>query len=669
MERMKNTMTLAAALTMTFGLSVTVSAEGSVNKDIVILYTNDVHCGIDDYIGYDGLALYKREMQAEHENVLLVDAGDAIQGTSIGSISEGEYIISLMNKVGYDAATLGNHEFDYSVSVLQKRAAELECGYICCNFYDKGTGQTLFDPYKLINCGDTQIAFVGVSTPETFSKSTPVFFQNDEGEYIYSFAEEGTALYDIVQQNVDRAREDGADYVILLAHLGETYITEGWSAQEVIANTTGIDAVIDGHSHDTTPSLTVQNKDGADVTVTQTGTKLANIGKMTITDEGLTTELISEVPAPDETIPADSYTVIADRGGADRYVDSETNVKINELNAEIEKQNRKIGETAFTLYDCDPETGVRRVRNGETNLGNLCADAARAYYNAEIAILNGGGIRKTIQAGDIRYLDLVNTLPFGNSICVSKVTGQQILDYLENNVSSYPKENGGFPNVSGIEYTIDKSIESTAAVNEFGEFTGVTGEYRVKNVLINGKPLDKERTYTLASIDYLLKNGGDGYIFSGKSELCIDEGVLHADALADYIENDLGGIIPEEYRDPYGNGRIKETDGTVQEEEPVSEPENEPEKEKTTSVREVQPVWVPSGMYGRVAVTRNGSPTSGNAAQSGSDSSSASSNTAAAAPVPANVTSNGGENPATGAALSSVMIVSLVAIIVSKRKG
>ncbi|MCR5121746.1 MAG: 5'-nucleotidase C-terminal domain-containing protein, partial [Ruminococcus sp.] len=416
----------------------------------------------------------------------------------------------------------------------------------------------------------------------------------------------------------------------------------------------------------TTPSLTVQNKDGADVTVTQTGTKLANIGKMTITDEGLTTELISEVPAPDETIPADSYTVIADRGGADRYVDSETNVKINELNAEIEKQNRKIGETAFTLYDCDPETGVRSVRNGETNLGDLCADAARAYYNAEIAILNGGGIRKTIQAGDIRYLDLMNTLPFGNSICVSKVTGQQILDYLENNVSSYPKENGGFPNVSGIEYTIDKSIESTAAVNEFGEFTGVTGGYRVNNVLINCEPLDKERLYTLASSSYLIKNGGDGYIISGKSDLFIDEGVLHADALADYIENDLGGIIPEEYSDPYGNGRIKVSDGTANEDEKEQEEKPVPEPQPLQPLAAVESSGSVSVVIpGRAAITKNVTPTSGNAAQSVADTSSASAaNAAPTAAVPA----SGGENPATGAAVSSAMIFSLAAIIVTKRK-
>ena len=676
---MKKLIVLTAALAMTAGFALNASADGSAHKDIVILYTNDVHCGIDDHIGYDGLALYKREMQAEHENVLLVDAGDAIQGASIGSMSEGADIVPLMNKVGYDAAVPGNHEFDYGLKVFLKRAEELECGYICCNITDKTTGSPLFDPYKLIDCGDTKIAFVGVDTPETFFKSTPTFFQNDQGEYIYSFSEQGTMLYDIVQESVDKARGDGADHVILLAHLGETDVTEGWSAQEVVANTNGIDAVIDAHSHDITPSLTVQNKDGADVTITQTGTKLANIGKMTITDNGITTELISEVPAPDENIPADSYTVIANRDGTDRYVDSEINIAMEELKAKYEAQNRKIGETPFALYDSEPETGVRRIRNGETNMGDLCADAVRAYYDTDVAILNGGGIRTTLRAGDIHYLDLMAVYPYGNALCAARVTGQQILDYLERGVSGYPDETPGFPNVSGIEFTIDKSVESSVTQNEFGEFTGVTGEYRVKNVLINGEPLDKERTYTLASINYLLKTGGDGYIFSGKCDLYIDEGVLDIDVLASFIENDLGGIIPEEYRNPYGNGRIKEIgyDEPIPDTEPSPEPEilpqPKPEQEEVIQIPEhrtaefyVQTTSAPGVKKSKDAANTYNPTFSDNTAYSKTETSSGSVSSAVTA-TETSASSDGG-NPETGAAVSSLTLLSLVLVFIAGKK-
>lgn len=657
---MKKTIALSvAAVTLSTAFALPASADTAAHKDIVILYTNDVHCGIDDNIGYDGLALYKREMQAEHENVILVDAGDSIQGDSVGTISDGSFIIELMNKVGYDAATIGNHEFDYGIPTLIKRGSELSCGFTCCNFIDLNTGEPVFEPYKIMECGGTKIAFVGVATPESFSKSTPTHFQNDAGEYVYSFCSEGTELIDIVQDNVSKARNEGADYVILLAHLGENYVTEEWTSLVVAANTADIDAIIDGHSHEVTPSLIVKNKEGKDVPITQTGTKLENIGKMTITDNGITTELIGSVPAPSEDIPEDTWTVIADRGGADRYVDAETNTKINEINDEISVLDRKVGETPFTLYDCDPETGERRVRNGETNLGNLCADAMRALYDTDTAIMNGGGIRKSIQAGDIRYLDLLNTYPYSNDICAARVTGQQILDYLESGVMNYPGETGGFPHVSGIEYTIDTSVKSSVTTNEYGEFTGVSGEYRVKNVLINGKPLEKDKVYSVASIKYLLAEGGDGYIFSRNCDLYMDEGQNDVEVLMRYIQEDLGGVIPERYRDPYGEGRIKVTDGT---EEKQEEPEKElaPDSKPDISA----PTYTTYNAWnGHVAVKV--STPAGTAGTSESASTSAPADPAANTPAP---TAAEDSNPATGAAVSSVAVIALAAAMLAGKK-
>ncbi len=214
----------AAAAVSLCGAVVPAYAEGSAKSDdIVILYTNDVHCGIDDHIGYDGLALYKREMETLYDTVILVDAGDAIQGSPIGSLSKGAYVTEIMNAVGYDAAVTGNHEFDYGVSELMLRADELNCGYINANFTDKTTGELIFDPYKIIDAGDKKVAFVGASTPETLSASTPTYFQNENCEYIYSFGEDGS-VYTLIQNAMDDARAEGADYVIVLGHLGESEV-------------------------------------------------------------------------------------------------------------------------------------------------------------------------------------------------------------------------------------------------------------------------------------------------------------------------------------------------------------------------------------------------------------------------------------------------------------
>ena len=532
--------------------------EAGRSDDIVILYTNDVHCGIDTNIGYDGLALYKREMQEKYKNVLLVDAGDAIQGMPIGTLSNGKYITQLMNAVGYDAAVPGNHEFDYTVAELMVRADELNCGYICANLYSNETNDLLFEPYKLIEAGDKTVAFVGATTPETLSSSTPVYFQNDSGEFIYTFGEKGD-LYKRLQDAVDGAKSEGADYVILLAHVGENWITEGWSAPEIAGNLTGIDAIIDGHSHEVTPSLKAKTKDGKDIVITQTGTKLENIGKMTITPDGkITTELINSVPTPgdDSAIPEDTWLEPDGREG--RFVDE----AVNRLMLRIESEfstilDREIGVSEYELTDKDPKTGLRRVRNGETNLGDLCADAYKYVLETDVSIVNGGGIRASMNAGKITYKDAMTVFPFANIALTAEVTGQQILDMLETGAKDYPGESGSFIHAAGIEYTIDESIESGVKLSDEGEFLGVDGEYRVKDVMINGKPLDTEKTYSLASHNYFLKNGGDGWILSGKCKILRDDVMTDSEVLSVYIRDTLGGVIPEKYSDPYGDGRIK----------------------------------------------------------------------------------------------------------------
>ena len=605
-ERMKQrllSLLLAMAMVCSLTAGMPVTAFGA-DQDIVVLYTNDVHCGVDDNIGYAGLALYKKQMQQQTPYVTLVDAGDAIQGAPIGTLSEGGYLIDIMNYVGYDVAVPGNHEFDYGMSRFLELAGRLNCGYYACNFMDKATGATVFAPYKMIAYGDTKIAYVGVSTPESFTKSTPAYFQDSAGNYIYTFCEDesGQGLYNQIQASVDAARNEGADYVILVGHLGETGVTDRWSSVNVIQNTTGIDVCIDGHSHETTPSMTVKSRDGRDVIITQTGTKLNNIGKLTIrTDGTIASELVSEVPAVGTAREYvvqknDSLSRIAKRelGSYDRWIDIYNNNldKIKDANVlqpgmrlvipgdslinedgramdyntdrfikGIQDQYNEtlkvvLGTTPYLLTVNDPADGKRRIRSGETNLGDLTADAYRVQLGADIGLSNGGGIRTDIKPGNITYNDTLAVFPFGNMGCVIEATGQKIKDALEMASRDYPEECGGFLQVSGLTYTIDTSVKSSVRLDDKGNFISVDGPYRVKDIMVNGGPIDLNRTYTVASHNYMLKSGGDGMTMFSGCNVIKDDVMVDVDVLSSYIRS-LGGAVTADYADPLGHGRIQ----------------------------------------------------------------------------------------------------------------
>lgn len=605
-ERMKQrllSLLLAMAMICSLTAGMPVTAFGA-DQDIVVLYTNDVHCGVDDNIGYAGLALYKKQMQQQTPYVTLVDAGDAIQGAPIGTLSEGGYLIDIMNYVGYDVAVPGNHEFDYGMARFLDLAGRLNCGYYACNFMDKVTGTTVFAPYKMMTYGDTKIAYVGVSTPESFTKSTPAYFQDSAGNYIYSFCEDesGQGLYNQIQASVDAARNEGAGYVILVGHLGETGVTDRWSSVNIIKNTTGIDVCIDGHSHETTPSMTVKSRDGRDVIITQTGTKLNNIGKLTIrTDGTIVSELVSEVPAMGTAREYvvqknDSLSRIAKRelGSYDRWIDIYNNNldKIRDANVlkpgmrllipgsslinedgramdyntdrfikGIQDQYNEtlkvvLGTTPYLLTVNDQADGKRRIRSGETNLGDLTADAYRVQLGADIGLSNGGGIRTDIKPGNITYNDTLAVFPFGNMGCVIEATGQKIKDALEMASRDYPEECGGFLQVSGLTYTIDTSVKSSVRLDDKGNFISVDGPYRVKDIMVNGGPIDLNRTYTVASHNYMLKSGGDGMTMFSGCNVIKDDVMVDVDVLSSYIRS-LGGAVTADYADPLGQGRIQ----------------------------------------------------------------------------------------------------------------
>ncbi len=422
----------------------------------------------------------------------------------------------------------------------------------------------IFEPYKIIEAGEKKIAFVGAVTPETLIKTTPAFFRDDNGEYIYSFGEDGT-LYERIQAAVDDANDSGMDYVILLAHLGENDITEEWSAPEVVANLTGIDALIDGHSHEVTPGFTVKSKDGKDVVITQTGTKLANIGKMTIAADGtIKAELVDTVPAPDDYpgIAEDSWLEPDGRDG--RYADENINTVITLIESEYSSiVDETIGHSEFEMPRTDPDTELIRVKCSDTGIGDLCADAYKNVLGADIGIAYAGTIRASLGAGDITYRDVIAVSPFGNIATSAKVTGQQLLDLLEMGARSYPDGNNSFITGSGIKYTTDESIPSNVVTDDKDVFVGVNGEYRVKDVLINGEPLDLSKKYILGSNDYFLKNGGDGYIFTGKCDIVRENVMADYELLKTYISDNLGGVIPDRYSVPFGDGRVKVISGAA----------------------------------------------------------------------------------------------------------
>ncbi|WP_177161822.1 bifunctional UDP-sugar hydrolase/5'-nucleotidase [uncultured Fusobacterium sp.] len=521
----------------------------SAPEKIIILHTNDVHCQIDQKknkdgivtnIGYAGVLAYKKEMENLHgiNNVTLVDAGDAIQGGPIGTLSKGEYIVDIMNYVGYDIACPGNHEFDYGMENFLKLSTETsKANYICCNFRDL-EGNPILSPYTLIKYGDLTIAYLGINTPESFTKSSPIYFQDENGNYIYDFAqgEKGQTLYKTVQKYVDEAIKEGANYVVAIGHLGDEGASEYWSSKSLIKNTYGIDIFIDGHSHEVYSEI-LKNKKGKNVLLAQTGTKLQNLGKITINTKNkkITSEFISNYKAQDED--------------AVNYIEGIKN-KFSDVLQEV------VAKSSVTLTTLDPTTHKRAIRNSETNLGDFCADAYRAIVGADIAFANGGGIRADIEEGDITYEEIINVHPFGNEICMIETTGQDILDALEIGACEYPIENGGFLQVSGLSYTIDPSIPSSVVFNERGQFVKVDGKYRVTEVIVGNEPLVLNKTYTLASHNYMIKNGGDGYTMFMDDKMIKDSVVIDNGALINYITENLNGVISDEYKNPKGSGRI-----------------------------------------------------------------------------------------------------------------
>ena len=566
----------AAAASMAIGAPAASACWYGDKSDVTILYTNDVHTYIDKQspkLTYAAIADLKQSYQNAGKDVLLVDAGDHVQGTAYGSMDEGASIIKLMNAAGYDVATPGNHEFDYGMDRAKAIMKEADFPYLSCNWVDLRTTLRVLPSVKVFVRGGRRIAFVGVTTPETFTKSTPAYFMDKaQRKYIYDIqgGEDGKKLYDAVQKAIDKAKLL-ADVVIGLGHLGVDPSSSPWTSEEVIAHTSGFDAFIDGHSHTVMENKQVQDASGKAVTLTQTGSYFANVGEMTIAADGtITTKLIPTHEGMDAGIAAMQTSWV-------NTVDDMLGEKI------------AVGDSDF--YVTDPATGKRRIRSAETNLGDFVADGIYTYFNeveklhCDLAIMNGGGIRADVPAGDWTFKTCKQVSPFGNVACLMSVTGKQIQDALEfaaRFAGEGGKENGGFLQVAGATYEIHTNIPNTVQTDEKNVWIGsATGTPRVQNVKIYDKasgsylPLDPGATYALAGMNYTLRNLGDGFAMFDGAELIKDyvsEDYLVMSTYAMIFDGADAAGLPHlssansplaaypgyllNYEQPYGAGRI-----------------------------------------------------------------------------------------------------------------
>ena len=565
-----------AAAAMAVGAPAASACWTGEKSEVTILYTNDVHTYIDKQapeLTYAAIAALKQSYQNAGKKVLLVDAGDHVQGTAYGSMDQGASIIELMNAAGYDAATPGNHEFDYGMDRAKELMRDADFPYLSCNWVDLRTNLRVLPEIKVFVRGGVRIAFVGITTPETFTKSTPAYFMNKaQTKYIYDIlgGEDGQKLYSAVQKAVDKAK-CLADVVIGLGHLGVDPSSSPWTSEEVIAHTTGFDAFIDGHSHTVMENKQVADASGRLVTLTQTGSYFANVGEMTIAPDGtISTRLVSTYDQEDPAVAAEQAAWVS---------------SVDEMLGE------KIAVADTKFYITDPATGKRRIRSGETNLGDFVADGIYTYFHeveqlhCDIAIMNGGGIRSDEDAGYWTFKTCKQVSPFGNVACLMSVTGKQIQDALEfaaRFAGAEGKENGGFLQVAGATYEIHTDIPNTVQTDDKNVWIGsATGTPRVQNVKIydraNGTyvPLDENKTYALAGMNYTLRNLGDGFAMFDGAELIKDyvsedylvmstyamtfggvdaEGLPHLSSANSVLAEYPGYLL--DYENPYGAGRI-----------------------------------------------------------------------------------------------------------------
>lgn len=515
---------LALSLALLLSLAVPVCAAEtttSTTKDltghIVILHTNDVHGGI---AGYAKLAAVKESYTASGAYTLLVDAGDYIQGDPTVSASQGKTAIELMNSTGYDAATVGNHEFDYGYANLKTISAQANFPILAANV--QYNGATAFDSHTIFTAANgKKIGVFGLETPETATKAHPAKIQG------VTFVG-GQDMMKLAQTEVDTLKAAGCDYVICLGHLGIDAESTGNRSIDVLNAVTGIDVFIDGHSHSTLDQIKAATNGTGQVGnayLTSTGTKLANVGVVDIAPDGTITT--SNVPL--DTLTAEN----ADTAAVIQRIQQQIDADYGAVFAQSEVQLN--GEKA-------------QVRTGETNLGDLITDAmlwqaGTLGEKVDAAISNGGGIRASLSVGGLTKKDINTVLPFGNTLYLVKLTGAQLLEALEASTCSLPESIGAFPQVSGIEYTVNTGAKFSSTENYPGSTYGKPNAVnRVTIQSVGGAAFDLAETYTIVTNDFL-GAGGDTYYTFKSSPVGYDTGVPLDEVLMDYITAQCKGTI------------------------------------------------------------------------------------------------------------------------------
>lgn len=486
-------------------------------KSIVVLYENDVHCGIEGYAKIAGL----RDAIAASDTAFaaVVSSGDFLSGGLPGANSQGKAIVSIMRNVGYDAITLGNHEFDYGTPWMEELLKNINTTVVCANFFHSGATEPVYAPYIIRQYGKKRVAFVGVCTPETMQSEAYSFYDKD-GKLLYDLRTE--QVYSLVQQAVDNARAEGADFVVVLSHLGEAVNETGITSHGLVAATTGIDVVLDGHTHSAIVHDYVKNKEGKDIIVTQSGTNFMNVGKLVISKEGIiSTELI-----PIKNI---------------EYVNTIVAASTDSVNNLLNEVKSRILATSDYDLQINDENGKRIVRSAETNLGDLITDAFRITLEADIGLQNGGGIRSSIKAGNISYGDVFNALPFSNTVSKIEATGEKIIKMLQACIAKAPEEDGNFPQVSGITFTVH-TISHT--ISDVKVFDADTGDFI---------PIDPQKNYTIGVGEYF--NTGGYYDTLKDCKVLMDNGQLDRDLVASYLELVLKRTTGSAYA--HSQGRIK----------------------------------------------------------------------------------------------------------------
>lgn len=521
-------MAMVLSLTVTsFAADTAADAKAEMAGKTVILHTNDVHGAVE---GYAYIAQLKADYEAKGAEVILVDAGDFSQGTTYVSSTKGADAVTMMNAAGYDVVTLGNHEFDYGYAQLKENMSKAKFKVVCADVFNED-GTPIFDAnYTYTTKSGVKVGFFGMETPETQTKANPALIKG------LTFAT-GDAFTKATADQVAALKD--ADVVICLAHLGVDAESAPYRSTDLYAAVKGIDFIVDGHSH------TVMTKGEKGEPIQSTGTAFANIGVIVIDDASKKIENNSLVEIKEDT-------------AKDATVAAAAKVIVDRVNNEY---GTKFATSKVELNGAKAPNGNRDV---ETNNGDLITDAMRwkVLQNKDgltvnedhvVAITNGGGIRAAIAKGDVTKKDINTVLPFGNTVAVVYVTGEQLLEALEASTFSTPTAVGGFPQVSGINFTIHtgKAYDKNDATYPESTYYGPKTINRVVINSVNGKEFKANEVYAVVTNNFCAAGGDTYYAFKAASAQ-FDTGIPLDEAVMEYVTKELKGVIGEQYAAPQG---------------------------------------------------------------------------------------------------------------------